>query len=139
MTKILNTYLVVECKNQEKPVTDQQFSRLCSILQNKFQSTAHLGVFISRTPATGFPKKGKTIRSLRDARATQALFHAKTNKYVVVIDHDDLVNISKGVNFSKILEAKIREVEASTGINLEFDEDWKEILLPHHLSKHKVD
>jgi hypothetical protein len=129
--------VIVECKNQEKPITDQQFSRLCGILQNKFQDTAHLGIFISHTPATGFPKKGKGVRSLRDSRATQALFHAKTNKYVVVINHDDLVSISKGANFSKILEAKIREVEASTGISLEFDEEWKETLLPPHLLKHR--
>jgi len=129
--------IVVECKNQDKPITDQQFSRLCSILQNKFQDTAHLGVFVSHTPATGFPERGKKKRALSDSRATQALFHAKTNKYVVVIDHDDLVSINNGVSFAKILEAKIREVEASTGMNLEFNEEWKETLLPSHLAKHK--
>jgi len=128
--------IVVECKNQKHPITDQQFSRLCSILQNKYQDTAHLGVFISRTPATGFPKKGLSRRSLSDSRATQALFHAKTNKYVVVIDHNDLLHINNGASFSKILEAKIREIEASTGISLDFDEEWKEILLPPHLLKH---
>ncbi|MBI5298170.1 MAG: hypothetical protein HY869_22055 [Chloroflexi bacterium] len=129
--------IVVECKNQEDPITDQQFSRLCGILQNKFQDLAHLGVFISHTPATGFPVKGKKKRALSDSRATQALFHAKTSKYVVVVDHEDLVNISKGISFAKILESKIREVEASTGINLEFAENWEEILLPPHLAKHK--
>jgi len=76
--------VVVECKNQDNSIDDQQFSRLCSLLQNKFQDLSHLGVFISRTPAAGFPKKEKRERSLRDARATQALFHAKTGKYVVV-------------------------------------------------------
>jgi hypothetical protein len=130
--------IIVECKNQEGQISDQQFSRLCSILQNKFEDTAHLGVFISRTPATGFPKRGSTQRALRDSRATQTLFHAKTRKYVVVVDHEDLVNINKGISFAKILESKIREVEASTGINLEFNEEWKEILLPPHLAKHKL-
>lgn len=129
--------IVVECKNQEKPIIDQQFSRLCSIIQNKFHGLAHLGVFVSHTSATGFPETGKKKRALSDSRATQALFHAKTNKYVVVIDHDDLVKINNGISFAKILEAKIREVEASTGINLEFDEEWKEILLPSHLARYK--
>lgn len=131
--------IVIECKNQEKPVSDQQFSRLCSIIQNKFQDTAHLGVFISHTPATGFPVKGgNKKRALSDSRATQVLFHAKTNKYVVVIDHDDLVNISNGINFIKIIEAKIREVESSAGINLEFNEELKEISLPSHLAKYRL-
>ena len=130
--------IVVECKNQDEQVSDQQFSRLCGILQNKFQDTSHLGVFVSRTSATGFPKKPKRERSLRDARATQALFHAKTGKYVVVINHDDLIRMKQGANIAKILEAKIREVEASSGVALEFNNEWKEIVLPPHLAKHKV-
>ena len=129
--------IVVECKNQDKKVTDQQFSRLCGILQNKFVDTAHLGVFISRTTATGFPKSTKSaLRSLRDARATQALYHARTGKYVILIEHANLKQIKEGVPFVKILEAKIRDVEASTGIVLSFSEDWKEVLLPKHLLKH---
>lgn len=130
--------IVVECKNQKGEISDHQFSRLCSILQNKFEDTAHLGVFISHTPATGFPKRGRKQRALRDARATQALFHAKTRKYVVVVDHEDLIKISKGMSLPKILESKIREVESSTGMNFDFDEEWKEILLPPHLAKHKL-
>lgn len=130
--------IVVECKNQTSTISDQQFSRLCSILQNKFQDIAHLGVFISHTPASGFPKRKRKERTLRDSRATQSLFHAKTGKYVIVIDHDDLVKIRKGANIAKILEAKIREVEASSGIELEFNENWEEMLLPRHLAKYQA-
>jgi len=129
--------VIVECKNQKKSIDDQQFSRLCSLLQNKFHDLSHLGVFISHTPAAGFPRKEKRERSLRDARATQALFHAQTGKYVVVIDHDNLIQIRKGANIAKILDAKIREVEASSGIALEFNEKWEEITLPAHLAKYK--
>jgi hypothetical protein len=129
--------VVVECKNQEKSIDDQQFSRLCSLLQNKFQDSCHLGVFISHTPAAGFPKREKRERSLRDARATQALFHAKTGKYVVVIDHGNLIQIRNGANIAKILDAKIREVEASSGVILEFNERWEETILPGHLAKFK--
>lgn len=130
--------IVVECKNQTNKVTDQQFSRLCGILQNKFADTAHLGVFISRTPATGFAHaENISSRSLRDARATQALFHAKTGKYVIVVDHRNLEQIKQGMPFVRILEAKIREVEASSGLDLTFTENWKEVLLPKHLRQYE--
>ena len=90
-------------------------------------------------PATGFPKGNQKARTLRDSRATQTLFQAKTGKYVVVIDHNDLVKIRNGVNFVKILESKIRDVEASAGIALEFNEKWEEeTLLPAHLAKYQT-
>lgn len=130
--------IVVEAKNQVAKIDDHQFSRLCGILQNKFANTSQLGVFISRTKATGFPfKKTTRERSLRDVRATQALFHARTNKYVVVIDEDDLKTIFKGVPFTKILEMKIREIEASSGKTISFDEDWGIVDLPEHLSRYE--
>ena len=128
--------IVVECKNQVESISDQQFSRLCGILQNKFDKMADLGVFISHTSASGFPKKNTKERKLKDARATQALFHAKTNKFVVVVDHKDLEMILRGAPFPKILEAKIREVEASAGVELAFDENWQEVDLPSHLRKY---
>jgi hypothetical protein len=128
--------IVVECKNQSKSISDQQFSRLCGILQNKFDATSNLGVFVSHTAPSGFPKRNIKERKLKDARATQALFHAKTNKFVVVIDHKDLEMMFKGTPFPKILEAKIREVEASSGIELSFNEAWQEVDLPLHLRKY---
>jgi len=128
--------IVVECKNQAESISDQQFSRLCGLLQNKFEKTADLGVFVSHTSASGFPKKNFKERKLKDARATQALFHAKSNKFVVVVDHKDLEMLFKGVSFPKILEAKIREVEASAGVELTFNENWQEVDLPPHLRKY---
>jgi hypothetical protein len=41
--------IVVECKNQSASISDQQFSRLCGILQNKFDKTAELGIFICQS------------------------------------------------------------------------------------------
>jgi hypothetical protein len=128
--------IVVECKNLSASISDQQFSRLCGILQNKFDKTAELGIFISHTPASGFPKRRTKERQLRDARATQALFHAKSNKFVVVIDHEDLELVFNGIPFPKILEAKIREVEASALVDLTFNENWQEVELPKHLRKY---
>lgn len=136
--------VVVEAKNQNPSISDQQFSRLCGILQNKFASTAHLGVFVSRTRASGFPEPtdeatdepGGRERNLRNARATQALFHSKTGKFVVVVCEQHLQLIADGMPFPRLLEARIREVEAASGMALSFDEDWREVDLPSHLSKY---
>lgn len=128
--------IIVECKNQEKEISDQQFSRLCGILRGKFDETAHLGIFISHTTASGFPKNNAKKRSLSNARATQVIFHADTKKFVVVIDHKNLEMIAKGVSFPKILEAKIREVEAAYGGEISFTDEWEETKLPAHLEKY---
>lgn len=133
--------IVVEAKNQDEKINDQQFSRLCYIVQNKFTDTADLGVFVSRTMASGFPggelKDDSRERTLRDARATQALFHSKTGKYVVILDHRDLKLLFDGMPLPKMLETKIREVEAASGIDITFSEDWKQVDLPPHLKKYE--
>ena len=128
--------IVVECKNEKSKISDQQFSRLCGILQNKFTDTAQLGVFVSRQTATGFPENGAKKRSLSDARATQVIFHAKSKKFVIVVDQKDLENIARGFSFPMMLEAKIREVEASYGTEITFNEKWEETKLPAHLQKY---
>ncbi|MBS4059422.1 MAG: hypothetical protein KG029_03395 [Bacteroidetes bacterium] len=145
--QILMTYLhlpksgrsiIVECKNEKTTISDQQFSRLCGILQNKFETTAHLGVFISRKTAAGFPEGKRKKISLSEARATQVIFHAKTQKFVIVVAHKDLEKIFMGLPFPKILEAKISEVEAAYGTEISFDDDsWEqETKLPSHLEKY---
>jgi uncharacterized protein YkvS len=53
-----------------------------------------------------------------------------------VIDHEDLELVFNGIPFPKILEAKIREVEASALVDLTFNENWQEVDLPKHLRKH---
>lgn len=136
--------IIIEAKNQDSRITDQQFSRLCGLLQNKFSSTAHLGVFVSRTNASGFPNVIQTLRGreptrerrLRDSRATQALFHAKTDKFVVVLNEIDLRRILDGISFLKIISSKIIELENSSGLELSFTEVWNQVDLPPHLSQH---
>lgn len=123
---------VIESKNLEKKVTDNQLSRLGGIIQNKFGSTCHLGIFLTRKGATGFTYR----RALRDARATQVLFHAKTNKFIVVLDHEDLQKLTKQGGLPRILEAKIRDVENGSDISLEFTDNWKKVNLPSHLAQH---
>lgn len=134
--------IVVEAKNLADRVSDSQFSRLCGIIQNKFAETCHLGIFFTRSGASGFPNPSELEeaesrqRRLRDARATQILFHAKTGKFVVVLDHEDLQRLTQKGALPRILEAKIRDVEEAGGLSLQFNENWTEIDLPPHLSRH---
>lgn len=130
--------IIVEAKNLDGPVNDQQFSRLCAIVQNKFESTSHLGVFFTRLGATGFPTPSRHAQSLRDARATQILFHARSKKFIVVLTDSDIKLLKKKGALLKILESKIQDVESATksGLNLDFKEELAEVELPAHLKKH---
>lgn len=128
---------VIEAKNIQDKVNDQQFSRLCSVMQFKFDVICSLGIFFSRLSATGFPiKNTQRQRSLRDSRATQVLFHAKTRKFVVVLDHDDILQLDQPGSLPRILEAKIRDVEETSGLPLNRNPIWNEIDLPSHLQRH---
>ena len=134
--------IVVEAKNLDQRVTDAQFSRLCGVIQNKLQATCHLGIFFSREGASGFPKppnredEETRQRVLRDARATQVLFHARTCKFVIVLDRNDLRLLSQSGGLLRVLEAKIRDAEQGSGVSLQFDEQWDEVDLPGHLSQY---
>lgn len=137
-----NRTIVIEAKNEATPVSDSQFSRLCSIIQNKFPN-CRLGVFVARKGASGFPLRGRgnqiRQRTLTNARATQLLFRAMTNKYVVILDHNDILLLREQGSLPRLLEAKIRDIDEASGIPLTFDEDWKEIDLPSHLAKYNSD
>jgi len=133
--------IVVEAKNINKKVDDKQFSRFCHHIQNTFTNTAQLGVFFTRLGATGFREREKgnnnvRQRSLRDAQATQVLFHARNNKYVVVFDKDDILSLCKRGSLIKILEEKIRCIEEWTGLPSQDTSSIPEIDLPKHLSKY---
>ncbi|MCP4423425.1 MAG: hypothetical protein GY803_02935 [Chloroflexi bacterium] len=125
--------IVVEAKNLDSTVNDQQFSRLCYIIDNKFKTTCSLGVFFTRKGASGFDK----YRVSENAHATQALFHARTNKFVIVFDHDDLLKLKERGSLPKLLREKIRNVEESSKMPdvTDTDGETKEIL-PSHLLKY---
>lgn len=125
--------IVVEAKNLSRKVEDNQFSRLCGTIQNKFSKSCHLGIFFTRLGATGFT----SIRSLRDSRATQILFHALTGKFVVVLDHQDLLRLKENGGLLKVLEEKIRDVEAGAKLS-EHDGDCSPIKHPKHLQQYFV-
>lgn len=127
--------IVIEAKNTQDAVSDAQFSRLCSKIVSQFAELCYLGIFFTREGASGFPKPDDSTRqrSLRDSRATQVIFHAKTGKFVVVLDDADIERLAVKGALPRILEAKIRDVEEVSGLSLEFTEDWVEVDLPKHL------
>jgi len=134
--------ILVEAKNQDDRVSDSQFSRLCSIVGTKYRETAHLGVFFTRNGASGFPTGADPDssevrqRSLKDARATQVIFHAATRKFVVVLEDGDLQRLTEVGALPRILEAKIRDVEDTAGLPPQFNENGTETDLPPHLSQY---
>lgn len=133
--------IVVEAKNLSKKVDDKQFSRFCYHIQNTFTNTAQLGVFFTRLGASGFQERDKVNngvrqRSLRDAQVTQLLFHARNNKYVVVLEKDEILSLRNPGSLIKILEEKIRTIEEWTGLSSADTSVMPEIDLPEHLSKY---
>ena len=132
--KETNLTVVIEAKYLSKPVDSAQFTRLCYILQNKFTDTSCLGVFFSDKGATGMERS----RSLHETKATQALFHAKTGKYVIVLDRDDILKLDQPGALIHILRAKIRNVEAGAEISWSQHANlqWTEVQLPPHLAQH---
>lgn len=130
--------ILVEVKNTEDTVSDAQFSRLCSVITSKLSTTCSLGVFFTRSGASGFPEpmQNSRQRSLQNSRATQVIFHAKTDKFIVVLDHSEIETLDQSGALPRILEAKIRDVEEASGLSLDFTEGWIEIDLPAHLAQH---
>lgn len=131
--------IVIEAKNLNKRVDDKQFSRFCYHLQNTFISTAQLGVFFTRFGATGFPNsensksKPPRMRPIRDAQATQIIFHAITKKFIIVLDHNDILKLGETGYLPRIIEAKIREIEQWSG----FETGPIDVIdLPAHLAKY---
>lgn len=130
--------IIVEVKNTKDPVSDAQFSRLCSVISSKLDTTCSLGVFFTRSGASGFPSSGQNSRqrALQNSRATQVIFHAKTKKFVVVLEHSEIKGLAERGTLPRMLEAKIRDVEEASGLLLNFEENWIEIDLPPHLAQY---
>jgi len=134
--------MVVECKNADDKVSDAQFSRLCHIVNDMFGAQCDLGIFFTRTGASGFvscPENGKqpeSERQLRDARATQALLHAKHCKYIVVLDDSDITRLGEKGALLRLLEAKVRDVVKAGGIPASSIDGIAVVELPMHLRRH---
>lgn len=129
--------ILVEAKNQKSSISNDQFLRLCSLIQNKFENTCHLGLFLSSTNISGLKKKAsqKNQRgiTLKDAHATQILFHARTKKYIIVLDENDILNLTKKGSLPRILQEKIVEIEAASLLQIEANQEGEIIDLPPYL------
>jgi hypothetical protein len=128
--------IVVEAKCTEAKVNDQQFARLCSLMEINLPSTTGLGIFFTLNGASGFPKRGQESRQqkLGDARLRQALFHARTGKTIIVLDAQDIFELDKPASLIQILAGKIRDVEQLSGLAIEPCSDLIAVDLPSHLA-----
>ncbi|RCJ42275.1 hypothetical protein A6770_08690 [Nostoc minutum NIES-26] len=128
--------IVVEAKATQSPLPDKQFARLCSIMELNLSSTVGLGVFFTLNGATGFPQQSDSRqRAIRDCRLRQVIFHAKTQKIIVVLDKDDIFEFSKNGSLIQILVRKIRDLEELSGLPTPSVEQREEVDLPDHLKQ----
>lgn len=126
--------IVVEAKATKERLPDKQFARLCSIMELNISSTVGLGVFFTLNGATGFPESnGSRQRSIKDSRLRQVLFHAKTQKIIVVLDKNDILTLGKNGTLIEILFRKIRDLCELSGLPTTPVEQIEEIDLPAHL------
>lgn len=126
--------IVVEAKAKNSKLPDKDFARLCSIMNENYTG-AGLGIFFTLKGATGFPDKKLSSRQRKtsDCRLRQALFHAKTGKFIVVLDKEDILKLGKNGTLLQILTRKIRDLRELSGILTVPIEQFIEIDLPSHL------
>ena len=125
--------IVVEAKATREPLPHKQFARLCSIMEHHLRG-AGLGIFVTLNGASGFPKRGDSRkRKASDCRLTQVVFHAKTNKIIVVLDKEDLLELTKNGSLIEVLTRKIRDLSELSGLPTVPTENYQETDLPPHL------
>ena len=97
-------------------------------------TNAGLGIFVTLNGASGFPKRGDSRqRKVTDCRLTQVVFHAKTNKIIVVLDKEDLLELTKNGSLIEVLTRKIRDLSELSGLPTVPTENYQETDLPPHL------
>ena len=128
--------IVIEAKAKNSKLPDKDFARLCSIMNENYTG-AGLGIFFTLKGATGFPDKNSSVRQrkISDCRLRQALFHAKTGKFIVVLDREDILELEKNGTLLQILTRKIRDLRELSGIPTAPIEQFVEIDLPSHLKE----
>ncbi|MEM8674763.1 MAG: hypothetical protein AAGF83_12945 [Cyanobacteria bacterium P01_G01_bin.67] len=127
--------IVIEAKAKNSKLPDKDFARLCSIMNENYTG-AGLGIFFTLKGATGFPdKKSSRQRKISDCRLRQALFHAQTGKFIVVLDKDEILQLGKNGTLLQILTRKIRDLRELSGLPTVPIEQFKEIDLPPHLEE----
>lgn len=128
-----NRNIVIEAKATKALLEDHQFARLCSIMEHNWRGLG-LGIFVTLNGASGFPQRGESRkRKVSDCRLRQIIFHAKTNKIIVVLDKEDLFELTRNGSLIEVLTRKIRDLSELSGLPTAPIENWQEIDLPPHL------
>lgn len=128
---------IVEAKDRKNRVTTEQFLRLCALLEIHYSNICQLGIFFTRKGASGFPKPERNVSGYKDSRAVQAIFHAKTNRYIIVFDINDIERLKEKGALIKIIKEKIEEIEKSTGKYLPNENHQSKqgrVKLPEHIA-----
>lgn len=127
--------IVIEAKATKATLPHKQFARLCSIMEHHLRD-AGLGIFVTLNGATGFPKRNSKERQKKvsDCRLLQIIFHARTNKIIIVLDKEDLFELSRNGTLIELLIRKISDLSELSGLPTASVENWQEdVDLPPHL------
>ncbi|MEO0928907.1 MAG: hypothetical protein AAFY63_23995 [Cyanobacteria bacterium J06643_13] len=126
--------IVIEAKAKNSKLPDKDFARLCSIMSENYTG-AGLGIFFTLKGATGFPDDSSSARQRKigDCRLRQALFHARTGKFIIVLDRKDIFQLGKNGTLLQILTRKIRDLRELSGLPTVSVEKFVERDLPPHL------
>lgn len=128
--------IVIEAKAIKGTLPLKQFARLCSIMENELLRNAGLGIFVTLNGATGFPQRNSKERQKKvsDCRLLQIIFHARTNKIIIVLDKEDLLELSKNGTLIELLIRKIKDLSELSGLPTASVENCQEdVDLPPHL------
>lgn len=124
--------IVIEAKAKESKLPDKDFARLCNIMELNLHGCG-LGILFTLNGATGFPEDlSQRQRSLRDAKLRQVLFHAKTQKIIIVFDKKDIFSLTKNGSLISLITRKIRDLSENTGLPV-VSISLEEVDLPDHL------
>lgn len=128
-----NRNIVIEAKATRSPLEEHQFARLCSIMEHNLIGTG-LGIFVTLNGASGFPRSREARqRKVSDCRLKQIIFYARTNKIIVVLEKEDLFQLTKNGTLIEVLTRKIRDLSELSGLPTTPAEQFQEIDLPAHL------
>lgn len=126
--------IIVEAKAERSRVSSAQFSRLCNIMNINFCNTVGLGIFFTLEGASGFPAKGGSrVIGFKDSRLCQLLFYAKTNKKIIVLDKNDILELDRNGSLIRIIISKVKEIEEASGLPTVSTEEIIDIDLPDYL------
>lgn len=124
--------ILVEAKATQSKLEDKQFARLCAVIDTNLP-TVGLGVFLTLFGASGFPTSSQRQRAIRDCRLRQVLYHAKHSRAVVVLNKNDLADLSRNGSLPRILSRKIRDISELSGLATLPAEFATEVDLPDYL------